>query len=158
MRRILLSLSLVITLAGVARAQEITGSKADAAKSDILKLYDQKLTALLEGGAVAADYFDRNDGADLTQINADASMSTKTQVVNGLRSGAAPKLLTMKQDEHRVRVYLDGNMAIVTVRGIGSHEHNGKVSNIRNQFLDVWIKDGGKWQRVAHSVTPIPGQ
>jgi len=153
-------LLLLVTMSSIcdARPQEMTGEKAEAIKKEIVKLYDEKLGSLLAGGYVAADYFERYDADDIMQTNADGSTPTKAKVVAGLRSGTAPKLLTMTQDEHRVHVYANGNTVVVTDRGIGTNEFKGKVSTIRNRFTDVWVRQNGEWRRVAHMVTAFEGQ
>ena len=158
MRKILLLLLAAMSLIGEARPQEMVGEKAETVKMEIVKLYDEKLGSLLAGGSVAADYFERYDADDIMQTNADGSTPTKAKVVAGLRSGAAPKLLTMTQDEHRVHVYANGNTVVVTDRGIGTNEFKGKVSTIRNRFTDVWVRQNGEWRRVAHMVTAFATQ
>lgn len=155
MRRVALLLLVTMSLIGSGRAQEMTGEKADEIKREILKLYDDKLKALLAGGSVAADFVERYDADDIMQTNADGSTPTRAQVAAGLRSGTAPKLLTMEQDEHRVHVYANGDTVVVSDRGIGTNELKGKVSPLRNRFTDVWVRQNGEWRRVAHMVTAI---
>lgn len=44
-----------ISRAGVARAQEMSGNKADEVKKEIIKLEEEKAAIILKGGTIAAD-------------------------------------------------------------------------------------------------------
>jgi hypothetical protein len=48
-QRILVSLMVAISRAGVARAQEMSGNKADEVKKDIIKLEEEKAAIILKG-------------------------------------------------------------------------------------------------------------
>jgi ketosteroid isomerase-like protein len=148
---------LVLTGVCSAQAQETTGKKAEEARKEILKLEDEKVAGLLRGGSEPADWVERYDADDIAQTNVDGSNPTKAQVVAGLQPGVF-RAHSMKQDEHRIRVYDDGNVAVVTYRAIGVIERNGKSSDRRNRFTDVWVKQAGTWRRVVHEERDMPKQ
>jgi hypothetical protein len=56
----------------------------------------------------------------------------------------------MKQDGHRIRVYDNGNVAVVTYHALGELERSGKVTPRESTFSDVWVKRNGAWLRVLH--------
>src|SRR6202022_1120726 len=139
MRTILFSMLFGVLLAGAVNAQEMTGDKAEAVKKEILKKEEEKVRGLLRGGSEPVDWVKRYDADDIAQTNVDGSTPTKAQVVAGLRPGGF-RAHPMKQDEHRIRVYDNGNVAVVTYRAIGVIERDGKVSNRQNRFTDTWVK------------------
>jgi ketosteroid isomerase-like protein len=148
---------LVLTGVCCAQAQETTGKKAEEARKEILKLEDEKVAGLLRGGSEPADWVERYDADDIAQTNVDGSNPTKAQVVAGLQPGVF-RAHSMKQDEHRIRVYDSGNVAVVTYRAVGVIERNGKSSDRRNRFTDVWVKQDGAWRRVVHEERDMPKQ
>ena len=157
MRTILLCLLLTVSFAGVGNAQQMTGDTAEAVKKEILKIEEEKVAGLLRGGSEPVDWVERYDADDIAQTNVDGSTPTKAQVVAGLQPGVF-RAHSMKQDEHRIRVYDSGNVAVVTYRAVGVIERNGKSSDRRNRFTDVWVKQDGAWRRVVHEERDMPKQ
>ena len=155
MRTILLCLLLAVSFAGVVNAQQMTGDTAEAVKKEILKIEEEKVRGLLTGGSEPVDWVERYDADEIAQTNVDGSTPTKAQVVAGLRPGVF-RAHSMKQDEHRIRVYDNGNVAVVTYRAIGVIERDGKVSNRQNRFTDTWVKQNGEWRRVVHEERDMP--
>src|SRR4029077_17266020 len=133
MGKVLLSTLLGISLAGIAFAQAITGEKAEAVKKEIMKIEDEKVAGLLRGGSEPVDWIMKYDAEDIAQTNIDGSTPTKAQVEAGLQPGVF-KMHSMKQDGHRIRVYDDGNVAVVTYHALGVIERNGKMANRENLF------------------------
>ena len=155
MRTMLLSLLLAVSFAGVVNAQQMTGDTAEAVKKEILKIEEEKVAGLLRGGSEPGDWVKRYDADDIAQTNVDGSSPTKAQVVAGLQPGVF-RAHSMKQDEHRIRVYDNGNVAVVNYRAIGVIERDGKVSNRQNRFTDTWVKQNGEWRRVVHEERDMP--
>ena len=154
MRRILLSMLLVVSLAGFVSAQEITGEKAEAAKKEILKIEKVKVAGLVGADSGHADWVERYDSNSIIQVNPDGSTLTKDQHVTELRSGDS-KVLTMHQYQHELYVYNGGNTVVVTNRASGTIQKNGKVSPVESRFTDVWVKQGGQWHRVVHDIANV---
>jgi ketosteroid isomerase-like protein len=157
MRRILFAVVLTVSLAGAICAQEVTGAKAEAVKKEIMKIEDEKVAGLLRGGSEPVDWIVKYDAEDIAQTNIDGSRPTKAQVEAGLQPGVF-KMHSMKQDGHRIRVYDDGNVAVVTYHARGVIERNGKAANRENLFTDVWVKQKGAWLRVVHQERDMPKQ
>jgi ketosteroid isomerase-like protein len=157
MRRILFTALLAVSLAGVVCAQEITGEKAEKVKKEIMKIEDEKVAGLLRGGSEPVDWIVQYDAEDIAQTEIDGRTSTKAQIEAGLQPGMF-KMHSMKQDGHRIRVYDNGNVAVVTYHALGVIERNGKVTNRESRFTDVWVKQKGAWLRVAHEEREIPKQ
>jgi ketosteroid isomerase-like protein len=157
MRRILFAALLTVSLAGIVCAQEITGEKAEKVKKEIMKIEDEKVAGLLRGGSEPVDWIVQYDAEDIAQTEIDGRTSTKAQIEAGLQPGTF-KMHSMKQDGHRIRVYDDGNVAVVTYHALGVIERNGKVSNRESRFSDVWVKQKGAWLRVLHEERELPKQ
>jgi ketosteroid isomerase-like protein len=155
MRGILLAGILIGSSAGIVCAQEVTGAKAEAVKKEIMKIEDEKVAGLLKGGSEPVDWIVKYDAEDIAQTSIDGCTPTKAQVEAGLQPGVF-KMHSMKQDGHRIRVYDDGNVAVVTYHALGVIERNGKVANRENLFTDVWVKQKGAWLRVVHQERDLP--
>lgn len=150
MRRILVSILLAAMCAGIGQAEEMTGEAAEKVKQEIIKIETSKVGTLLKGGSTAADWFDQNDDPSAIVVGADGSVDEKTSHVAKMRSNAIGAT-TLKQYGHRVKVFNNGNMAMVVytidAKLIGaSHPVQGDTA------VDVWVKENGKWQRVLHDV------
>ena len=155
MRKILFAMLLAILLTGVVNAQQTTGEQAETVRKQILKIEAEKVAGLLKGGSEPADWHERYDTEDLVNMMADGSTRTRSQLAAELRSGDL-KVVTMKQYEHRVFVYNNGTIAVVTNLATGTLERKGKSSPMHSRFTDVWVKQAGAWRRVVHDVANIP--
>jgi hypothetical protein len=157
MRRIFLSMLLAGSLAGVVRAQQTTGAKAEAVRKEITKIELEKFAGVQRSMSEHADWLQKHDAEDLVRIDESSSSGsdeTSEELEAQLRNGEY-KVLTMKQDGHQVFVYADGNTAVVTYRVIGTIELKGKVSDVRHRLTDVWAKQNGQWLRVFQLVIPL---
>jgi ketosteroid isomerase-like protein len=157
MRRILFAALLAFSLAGAICAQEVTGAKAEAVKKEIMKIEDEKVAGLLRGGSDPVDWIVKYDAEDIAQTEIDGRNTTKAQIEAALQPGVF-KMISMKQDGHRIQVYDDGNVAVVTYHALGVIERNGKTTNRESRFTDVWVKQKGAWLRVLHEERELPKQ
>ena len=153
MRGVLVSILLAAMCASIAQAEEMTGEAAEKAKQEIIKIETAKVGTLLKNGSTAADWFDRNNDASAIVVGADGSVDNKPEHLAKLRSNTIGAD-SLKQYGHRVRVFNNGNTAIVVykidAKLIGAaHAVQGDTA------VDVWVKDNGNWQRVLHSVHRI---
>ena len=149
MKKYFLAALISLSLAGIIAAQAITGQKAENVKKEIMKIEDEKVAGLLRGGSEPVDWIKQYDAEDIAQTNIDGSTPTKAEVEAGLQPGVF-KMDSMKQDGHNIRVYDDGNVAVVTYHARGVLERNSKVTPRESNFSDVWVKQNGAWLRVLH--------
>src|ERR1700730_3444547 len=154
MPRILFFVLLVISVVGVARAQQVTGKAADEAKKEVMQFEKDKVPLLLKGGPAFADFFDRVDADDVIIINGNGGTISKAAHVANWRSGGR-KQLANDQHDHHAYVYDNGNVAVVTYIGTTKDEMNGKVSTSTVRCADTWVKQGGKWLRIVHANTDL---
>jgi hypothetical protein len=150
MLRIFLSVLFVGSFAGIIRAQQTTGAKAEEAKKDIIRLEDEKVGGLLRGGADPLDWLKKYDADDVIGTDVDGkTLESKAIAVAKTEKGVT--VLSMIQRDDNMRVYGNGTTVVITYRGCGNVERFGKVTAEHLQFADVWAKqDNGAWLRVVH--------
>jgi hypothetical protein len=164
MQKMWLSLLLAASCGGALNAQQTTADKAakdQKAMEEVTKIEKDKIPLLVASGPAAADWFDSHNSDDLAYQDPDAGILTKAEVSAQLRAGTR-KPSSIKQYDHRVRVYGDGTVAVVTYLGdvTGKKDKTGKTLSFvsHEATTDVWVKQEGVWKRVVHSVTRIPVQ
>jgi hypothetical protein len=162
MRQNILLIALAVSLGSLVQAQETTaGQSASDAQvvKEVTNIEKEKIAILEKSGPAAADWFDSHNAADLAYQDPDGGILTKAQVSAELRTGKR-KPSSIKQYDHRVRVYGNGNVAVVTYIGdvTGKKDKSGKTLSFvsHEATTDVWVKQGGGWLRTVHAVTRIP--
>jgi len=161
MKRILLFSVLAFGFAGLVRAQETMGPKAEEVKKEILKLEEEKLKAFQSTGTsknICPDWVRNNDAEAIVHINADGTEDTRAGLVNDLEKGNRI-LHSLRYGPQNIRVYGDGGngtTAVTTYATFDDIEVYGKRTNSEHYSLDVWVKRDGKWWFVAHSVHERP--
>ena len=162
MRQVCFPIGLMILMSGAVNAQQTPADKAakdQQAIEEVTKIEKDKIPLLVNSGPAAADWFDSHNADDLAYQDPDAGILTKAEVSAQLRAGTR-KPSSIKQYGHRVRVYGDGNVAIVTYLGdvTGKKDKSGQTLTFvsHEATTDVWVKQDGTWKRVVHSVTRIP--
>ena len=159
MPRIFLSMLLAGLLGGVVEAQQTTGAKAEEAKKDIIRIEDEKVGGLLRGGADPVDWLKKYDATDVIATKLDGkTLQSKTNAVS--ETASTTTVLSMMQGDDTMRVYGDGTTVVITYRGCGNVERDGKVKTDHVQFADVWAKqENGAWLRIVHwmkgEMTPV---
>ena len=152
MRGILLSMIAVVSLVGFAGAQEMTGGLAEKAKQEVLKIEQDKIGNLLQNGSEAADLFDRYDDDGMINAGSDGNIETKAEHEAKIRS-KQQAIVMVKQYDYRVRIFANGNIAIVTYK-----VKYQRVAQLRREDAvaeDVWINKDGKWLRILHSTQRV---
>jgi hypothetical protein len=152
MRGILLSMIAVISLVDFAGAQEMTGGGAEKAKQEVLKIEQDKLGHLRQNGPEAADWFDRYDDDGMINAGSDGNIETKTEHEAKIRSNQLA-IVTVKQYDYRVRIFANGNIAIVTYKVKG--QRVGQPEPLDGVAEDVWINKDGNWLRILHSTQRV---
>jgi hypothetical protein len=156
MRAIYLAALLVVSFGGTIKAQEMTGAKAEEVKKEIVKLEEDKVPIIMKGGPAAVEWFDNLDADDIAYLSGSRGERTKADILDEWRSGVRTMLNTRHYDFH-VRVYDNGNTAVVTYRASGTSQFKGKAArNYHEMGSEVLVKQNGKWRAVAHAVVDVP--
>jgi ketosteroid isomerase-like protein len=109
----------------------------------------------LKGGSIAADYYDRFYDDDEAYLSSGRGSRTKADILSDWRSGV-PKILSTKHYDFRVRVFDNGNTAVVTYRATGAMQLKDKAPmDYDEKALEVFVKQNGNWRVVAHSVVDM---
>ena len=155
MQRVLLGILLAISLVSSLEAQETTRERTPtAAEKEILKIEQEKIKAMLDGGSVAADWFEHMEDDRLTYIAPFRGSLTKAQYVTQYQSGEF-KVHSSDHFDFNVRVYNE-NTAVVSYLTHNTNEIKGKVhSDTHAAATDVFVKENGMWRHVVHQVTLI---
>ncbi len=127
-----------------------TFAAAQSVEDQIKKLEIERAAAVVKGDVamLAAETSD-----DYTLINVNGQTSTKTQMVDGFKSGQN-KMSIDEVSDLKVRVY--GDTAIVTGKVDAKGIMGGKDATGIALFTRVWVKKDRKWISVSLQQTRIP--
>lgn len=149
-RRTLLISFMIVTLAGIAQANENAKTPANAAEKEVLKLENEENQAFLNRDTKLLDRLYANT---LAWTRPDGEFLNKAEVLDNLRSGKT-KYDSIRHHDVRVRIY--GNTAILTGASTTDLVYEGKPMNHFRRFGEIWIKQNGRWQLVARQVSLGP--
>jgi len=146
-RRILFIAFSVIAVLGLAKWAATTVA-ADSAKDEVLKAEDARNAAMPTGDVAALEkiYAD-----NLVYINARGERLTKAQHLGEMKA----RTLGFRSFAHNdVQVSMVGDTGVVTGISTSAVEYEGKVSTNPRRFVNVYVKDGGRWLCAVHMETP----
>jgi ketosteroid isomerase-like protein len=135
-----LAAALVLCTAAFAAEGEDDIRKAEAAWADAVKTGDQtKLNQMMGDG--------------LVYTHSTGIVDTKGEYLSKLKQGTQ-KYATIQASNMGVHMYKDTAIVNATARMTGTT----KDVPFDNKLLytHVWVKQGGRWQLVAHQTTKIP--
>jgi ketosteroid isomerase-like protein len=120
-----------------------------AAQEEIKKIEQERNEALLRHDVATLDRMTSND---YTFINQRGELRTKTEILNGFKSGSF-NYDAREISDLEVRVY--GDAAVVTGRAKQKGVENSKDYSGDNRFTRVYVKQNGHWVSVALQVTLV---
>ena len=132
---------------GAALAQQKAAGGGDEAV--IRELEAKWDAASLKGDTAALDALFADS---FITTDSDGKVRTKAEVLAGLKSGDM-KYQAAKADE--IRVYLNGDTAIVSGRWKGKFTEKGKPMDVVERFTDTFVKRNGQWRCVASHASPL---
>lgn len=140
---------LAVALVRPAFAHAVNGQGGDeeATKKAVLAVENELNQALLSADTAALG---RIYADDFAYTNAGGELMTKAQVLDGFGSGRI-KLMTLGRDD--IRLYVFGNTVVLNGISTATLEYKGKISRGPRRFTNVYVKQGGQWRLVAHSVS-----
>ncbi len=128
-----------------ARAAADTG----AIKDEVLKVEEQRNQALQKNDVEALG---RIYSDDVVYANATGTQLTKAQHLADLKARTL-NFVSFKHDD--VQVHVHGDAGVVTGISTSAAEYKGIVSSSPRRFLNVYVKEEGRWLCVAHFETPV---
>jgi hypothetical protein len=158
MEQFLLTILLVVSLVGSAKAQEASGDSQEVVKNEVMKVENDKQLALKKGMSAVAEWFERVNTTDLTWVGK-VGIRTKAEVVADMKSGNQ-KVVPVRTYDYKVRVHGTGNTtAVLTYRTNNISTVGGKQITGREEFVtDIYVKENGAWVRIVHDSNPVPNQ
>lgn len=120
-----------------------------SAENEIKRLEELRNQAVLHGDVAALD---RMTSDDYTFITLKGEMRTKSDILNGFKSGSF-HYESRQISDLNVRIY--GNTAVVTGRSVQKGMENGKDYSGDYRFTRVYVKQKDRWLTVALQTTLI---
>ena len=142
------SCSLLLFTPRPASAQS-TAAK-DATDRQVLKRNEECNAAELRADIKAMDDCET---ADFTHTHASGQIEEKTGYLKGVGSGAH-KFLTLDMSDLHVHSY--GDSAVVEGHMHLRADNLGKIADVQNIFMTVWVKQHGKWRESAWIAVGAP--
>lgn len=124
------------------------------AKSEIdqqvLKINEECNAAELRGDVKAMDACETED---FTHTHANGMVEHKAEYLKGVGSGAH-KFLALDLSDLHVRSY--GTTAIVDEHMHLRADNSGRIADVNNLVMTVWIRQQGKWREAAWIAVGLP--
>ena len=153
MRRTLLILFVGLVLLPIGR--QVTGQNAVTAveetKKDVLKFEDERNQAILNRDTTTLD---RMYADEITWTMSNGDLLNKQQVLGNIGS-ENQRLFSIQHSDRRIHVF--GNTVILTATSNSSERYKDKMITVPRRFTNVYVKQGGQWKLVVHTVTPLAG-
>ena len=108
--------------------------------------------ALKSGEVEAAAFYDKYNADDVVRISPDGTLNTKTQILDGLRSG---NLKLESFDFSDVKILIHGKTAVVTGIESGKGTYLGTPWTGAFRWSRVLEKRNGIWKGVLYQSTPL---
>jgi hypothetical protein len=125
-------------------------SKKEATDQQVLKRNEECNTAELHADIKAMDDCETSD---FTHTHASGQVEYKEEYLKGVGSGAH-KFLTLDLSDVHARSY--GDSAIVEGHMHLRADNVGKIADVQNVFMTVWVKQQGKWRESAWIAVGAP--
>jgi len=120
------------------------------ANEEVLKMNEECNAAELRGDVTAMDNCETDD---FTHTHANGTVEYKAEYLKGVGSGAH-KFLLLDLSEVHVRSY--ETAAIVEGHIHLRANNSGKIADVNNLFMTVWVKQHGKWREAAWIADRVP--
>jgi ketosteroid isomerase-like protein len=148
-RRLLLFALSAVAVLGLAKYAVKSAAAEGDLKDEILKVDEERNQALQKGDVafLSSLYSD-----DLVFTNARGEVLTKAQHLAELKS----RKLAFQSFKHSdVQVRVHGNTGILTGLSTSAVVNNGTVSSSPRRFLNLYVKEDGRWRCAGHFETPV---
>jgi ketosteroid isomerase-like protein len=150
MKHLLLILLLTIAAASVTLAHSQNKAPQHGVEKQLIELERQLSDALVKQDAKVLDRLWSND---LIFTFPNGKVSTKAERLAGQKPSDQSSQSTNTND--RVKVYLYGNTAVVTVLSTWKGKTGTQEYSDQYQATHVWAKQQGRWQLVAAHVSQL---
>ena len=90
---------------------------------------------------------------DYTFTNGRGMFLSKDDRLKNIKTGAT-ELVSIEETEREVRFYGD-DTAIITGQVTLQAKYSGQPGSGDYRYINVWVKQGDRWQMAANQITPI---
>ena len=162
MQKWILAVLVSVSLVGLLKAQGTSADKAEEVKKEIMAIEKQKGAGLRKGVDATVQWFETVNAPDMVYWYQDVNGMhevTRDEVIAQFKSGDR-KVFGNDYSDYRVRVYGDGNAAILTYSSQEHMQMHGKAWNHKSTTADIYAKDNLVWHRVGHFLVypePVSG-
>jgi ketosteroid isomerase-like protein len=139
-----------IAFAGNSGKAPAAQSRDSAADQEVLKRDADCNAAELRADLTVMD--DCETG-DFTHVHANGMVEYKAEYLKGVGSGAH-KFLMLDQSDLHVNTY--GAAAIVQGKIHLRADNSGKIADVHNFLMTVWVKQQGKWREASWMAVGLP--
>lgn len=147
MRRLFWVPLLTLVFVGVAKAQEAAANQADIEqiKAEVLKVEQENTEAVARGDIATLDRI----YSDELAFSARGELLTKAQVLENIKSGTFDNKIPIHKD---IKAHVFGDTVVLTGYSTSTVHYKGKETHGPRWFTNVYVKQGGQWRLVVHSV------
>ena len=149
-RKLLIGIFSIVAVLGVAKYTVIAAVGDASLKDEVMKAEEGRNQALQKGDVPALD---RLYSDDVVYTNATGAYLTKAQHLADLKARTL-NFLSFKHSD--VEVHMHETTGIVTGISTSAVSYQGSVSSSPRRFLNVYVKEGGRWLCVAHFENELP--
>jgi uncharacterized protein (TIGR02246 family) len=125
------------------------GTPQSDARAEINKAQAEYRTALLDADASALAKIWSDD---YTFTNSRGMFLSKDDRLQNIQTSAT-EFKSIKFTDREVQFY--GDVAIVTGQVALEAKYSGQGGSGDYRYINVWVKQGGRWQMAANQITPI---
>ena len=137
---------MLVALAGMPRT-------AGAATDDDIRKVEAEWARALVAADVAA--LDGIFADDLVYVHSTGGIDTKQKFLDSIKSGSL-RFKAVTPRDVRVRSY--GNVGVVNaLYDLILSSRGGNATMMTIQYVNVWVKERGKWSLVTQQTTRLPG-
>jgi ketosteroid isomerase-like protein len=140
----------VVAVLGIARFTVKGAGTDERLKDEIIKVSDEREQALGRGDIAALDQIDADD---MVYTNWRGVSLTKAEHLADIKARNISFQTDFKHTE--VQVVVHGNTGIVTGSSATNVVYKGNAVGGSRKFVNVFVKEGGRWRCVVHFEAPI---
>jgi ketosteroid isomerase-like protein len=154
MRRIVVIPLAVLTLINTAKGRAAGQNDANSVeeiKKEVLTFEDDRNAAILKHDTATLD---RMYADEITWTMSNGDLLNKSQVLANIGSGN--QLLSSIQHHDRT-IHVYGDTVVLTATSSSKERYRGNNITVPRRFTNVYVKRGGEWKLIVHTVTPLAG-
>jgi ketosteroid isomerase-like protein len=148
-RRLMSFFAAILVVFAIGWRAARSAAPPESATDEILKVDEERNQALQKGDIATLD---RIYSDNVVYANATGALLTKAAHLADLKARKL-NFRSFKHDD--VKVVVHGDTGILTGISTSAVDYQGTVSSSPRRFLNIFVKEDGRWYCVAHFETPV---